>query len=207
MPDPVSPVSAVVFDVGKVLFDWDLRILIREFVADEAEVEHVSANVVSIDWHSLHDAGATMAEMIPPRVAEFPQYEAVIRAYSQRFNETIPGPVPGSIELVEELRERGVPLYAITNFGDEFWAAFRPTQPVFDHFRDIVVSGTEKLAKPDPAIYALAAARFGHAPGEMLFIDDNRDNIESARACGWQAHHFSDAETLALDLKQRGLIG
>lgn len=202
-----APVSAVVFDVGKVLFDWDLRILIREFVADEAEVEHVFANVVSVPWHSLHDAGATMAEMIPPRIAEFPQYEAVIRAYSQRFNDTIPGPIPGSIELVEDLHARGVPLYAITNFGDEFWAAFRPTQPVFAHFRDIVVSGTEKLAKPDPAIYALAAARFGHAPGEMLFIDDNRDNIESARACGWQAHHFADAETLALDLRQRGLIG
>ncbi|MGN6357436.1 MAG: HAD family hydrolase [Novosphingobium sp.] len=201
------PVSAVVFDVGKVLFDWDLRILIRQFVADEAEVEHVFANVVSIPWHFQHDAGLPLAEMVPARIAEFPRYEAVIRAYSQRFNETIPGPIPGSIELVEELHRRGVPLYAITNFGHEFWAEFRPTQPIFDRFRDIVVSGTEKIAKPDPAIYALAARRFGHAPHEMLFIDDNRDNVEAARACGWEAHHFADAPTLALDLRQRGLIG
>lgn len=202
-----APVSAVVFDVGKVLFDWDMRILIRQFVADEAEVEHVFANVVSIPWHFQHDVGMPLAEMVPARVAEFPQYEVVIRAYSERFNETIPGPVPGSIELVEELHGRGVPLYAITNFGDEFWARFRPTQPIFDRFRDIVVSGTEKIAKPDPTIYALAARRFGHAPGEMLFIDDNRDNVETARVCGWQAHHFADAPTLALDLRQRGLIG
>lgn len=202
-----APVSAVVFDVGKVLFDWDMRILIRQFVTDETEVEHVFANVVSIPWHFQHDAGMPLAEMVPARVAEFPQYEAVIRAYAERFNETIPGPIPGSIELVEQLYERGVPLYAITNFGDEFWARFRPTQPIFDRFRDIVVSGTEKIAKPDPAIYAIAAQRFGHAPHEMLFIDDSRDNIEAARACGWEGHHFADAPTLALDLRRRGLIG
>lgn len=202
-----GPVSAVVFDVGKVLFDWDLRILIRQFVDDEAEVEHVFANVVSVPWHFQHDAGTPLAEMVPARIAEFPQYEAVIRAYSTRFNETIPGPIPGSLELVEDLAAGGVPLYAITNFGAEFWPAFSATQPIFRHFRDVVVSGDEKIAKPDPAIYRIAQVRFGHAPHQMLFIDDNRDNVEAARACGWQAHHFHDAATLALDLRQRGLIG
>lgn len=203
----IERVSAVVFDVGKVLFDWDMRILIRKFIADPAEVEYVHANVVSTEWHFQHDAGVPLAEMIPARIAEFPHYEAVIRAYSTRFNETIPGPIAGSIELVEDLHTRGVPLYAITNFGADLWPVFSATQPVFARFRDIVVSGDEKLAKPDPAIYALAEQRFGHAAGQMLFIDDNRDNIESARACGWEAHHFVDAPTLALDLRQRGLIG
>ncbi len=199
-------VQAVVFDVGKVLFDWDMRLLIRQFVTDEAEVEQVFAKVVSVDWHFQHDAGKPLADMVPQRVAEFPQYEAVIRAYATRFNETIPGPIPGSLELVEELHRRAVPLYAITNFGAEFWPAFSATQPIFTRFRDVVVSGVEKIAKPDPAIYAIAQRRFGHAPHEMLFIDDNRDNVEAARACGWEAHHFADAATLALDLRQRGLI-
>jgi 2-haloacid dehalogenase len=199
-------IHAVVFDVGKVLFDWDMRILIRQFLADEAEVEHVFANVVSVPWHFQHDAGMPLAEMVPARIAEFPQYEAVIRAYSTRFNETIPGPIPGSLELVEELAARDVPLYAITNFGAEFWPAFSATQPIFRHFRDVVVSGDEKIAKPDPAIYRIAQARFGHDPHEMLFIDDNRDNIEAARALGWQAHHFVDATTLERDLRARGLI-
>ncbi len=199
-------VSAVVFDVGKVLFAWDMRILIRQFITDPAEVEYVHANVVSTEWHFQHDAGVPLAEMIPARIAEFPQYEAVIRAYGARFNETIPGAIPGSIELVEELHARGVPLYAITNFGADLWPVFSATQSVFARFRDIVVSGDEKLAKPDPAIYALAERRFGYPAAEMLFIDDNRDNVESARACGWEAHHFVDAPTLALDLRQRGLI-
>lgn len=202
----IERVSAVVFDVGKVLFEWDMRILIRQFIADEAEVAHVFANVVSTEWHFQHDAGVPLAEMVPARIAEFPQYEALLRAYSTRFNETIPGPVPGSIELLEELHTRGVPLYAITNFGADLWSVFHATQPVFARFRDIVVSGAEKLAKPDPAIYRLAERRFGYRPSEMLFIDDNRDNVEAARACGWEAHHFVDAPTLALDLRHRELI-
>ena len=82
-----------------------------------------------------------------------------------------------------------------------------PTVPVFGHFRDIVVSGIEKIAKPDPAIFALAEARFGHAPGAMLFIDDNAANITAAAALGWQVHHFRDAALLREDLSVRGLIG
>jgi 2-haloacid dehalogenase len=110
------------------------------------------------------------------------------------------------LELVDALDQRGVPLYAITNFSADFWPLFRATQPVFDRFRDIIVSGAEKLYKPNPEIYALAAGRFGHAPARMLFVDDNADNVVAARACGWQAHLFTDAVTLAADLRARGLL-
>jgi 2-haloacid dehalogenase len=147
-----------------------------------------------------------IADTIPERIARFPQHEALIRAFALRFNETIPGPVPGSLELVEALHARGVPLYAITNFSADFWPPFRAGQKVFDRFRDIVVSGVEKLHKPDPAIFALAAERFGHAPDTMLFIDDNAENVAAAIACGWQAHHFVDAASLATELRARGLI-
>src|SRR3546814_11028656 len=93
--------------------------------------------------------------MVPERRAEFPDHAHLIDAYAARFNETIPGPVPGSLDLVERLAAAGVPLFAITNFGHEFWHGFRPTQPIFDRFQGIIVSGTERLMKPDPAIYAL----------------------------------------------------
>jgi 2-haloacid dehalogenase len=203
----MPPVDAVVFDVGRVIVEWDMRLLIRKLVADEAEVEHVYRNVVSPEWHFQHDAGTPLTDLVPARIAEFPHYEAVIRAYAARFNETIPGPVPGTVELIEALHARGVPLYAITNFAAAFWPPFRAEWPVIERFRDVVVSGVERIAKPDPAIYELAAERFGHAPERMLFIDDNRDNVEAARALGWQAHHFAGAETLARDLRARGLIG
>ena len=101
---------------------------------------------------------------------------------------------------------RGVPLYAITNFGADTWAMFRPTFPLLDHFRDIVVSGHERLVKPGAEIFHLAAARFGHDPAEMLFIDDNAANVAAAAALGWQVHHFTAAEALAVDLAARGLL-
>ena len=199
-------VEAVVFDVGKVLFQWDLRILYAKLIDDPDELDWFVSTVVTPQWHFQHDAGRLLADMVAERSTEYPDHAQLIQAYSTRFNESIPGPVPGSLELVEALRGEDVPLYAITNFGAEFWAQFRPTQPVFDHFRDIVVSGEEQLVKPDPAIYALAAERFGHAPEAMLFIDDNLDNVAAARACGWQAHHFVDAPTLATELRERRLI-
>jgi 2-haloacid dehalogenase len=199
-------IEAVVFDVGRVLVQWDLRCLFAKLIDDPAELDWFLANVVTEQWHFQHDEGRPLAEMVPERIAEFPAYARHIEAYATRFNESVPGPVPGSIELLEALHAAAVPLFAITNFGAEFWELFRPTQPVFACFRDVVVSGVEKVAKPDPAIFHLAQARFGHAPGAMLFIDDNKANIAAARGLGWQVHHFRDAACLAGDLRERGLI-
>jgi 2-haloacid dehalogenase len=201
----MTKITTVVFDVGKVLFEWDLRHLFAKLIADTAELEYFVTHVVTPEWHFQHDAGRPLAEMTAERITLYPKYENEIDAYRTRFNETIPGPVTGSLEIVQELAARAVPLFAITNFGAEFWEMFRPTQPIFDHFGDIVVSGVEKMVKPDPDIYALALRRFGLKPGEAIFIDDNHDNVVSARANGFAAHHFTDAEKLrralvALDL-------
>lgn len=202
----MTAIRAVVFDVGRVLVQWDLRHLFEKLISDEAELDWFLQNVVTPEWHFQHDAGRPLAEMVPERKAEFPAYASHIDAYAARFNETIPGPVPGSYEILEELAVRGVPLFAITNFGAEFWAAFHPTQTVFRHFRDVVVSGEEKLLKPDPAIYRLALDRFGLAEGEGLFIDDSLPNVEAARANGFHAHHFIDAPTLRAELEVQGLL-
>lgn len=199
-------VEAVVFDVGRVLYQWQLRTLFEKLIDDPGELDWFLAHVVTEEWHFQHDAGRPLAEMVPERQAQFPGHAVLIAAYADRFNETIPGPVPGSLELVARLDQAGVPLYAITNFGAELWDMFRPTAPVFDRFRDIVVSGREKLAKPDPAIFTLAEQRFGHARHAMLFIDDNAANIAAAAQLGWQVHHFHDAARLEADLITRGLL-
>ena len=192
----MTQITTVVFDVGKVLFEWDLRHLFAKLIDDRQELEYFVTHVVTPQWHFQHDAGRPLAEMTAERIAEFPQHAALIDAYATRFNETIPGPVEGSLEIVSDLAGQRVPLFAITNFGAEFWDMFRPTQPIFDHFGDIIVSGVEKMVKPDPAIYALALQRFGLNSGEAIFIDDNIDNVISARANGFVAHHFTDAPTL-----------
>lgn len=199
-------VQAVVFDVGRVLYQWRLSHLFERIVPDPVRLERLLGEVITEEWHFEHDRGRALGDMVPERIALYPEFEAELQAYRTRFNETIPGPVPGSLALVERLDARGVPLFAITNFGAEFWAGFRPTAPIFDRFRDIVVSGEEKLAKPDPAIFALAEERFD-LPGEvMLFIDDNKANVDAAVSRGWHGHHFADAPTLEADLVRRGLI-
>jgi 2-haloacid dehalogenase len=202
----MKKIHSVVFDVGKVLFEWDLRHLFAKLIADPNELDWFLNNVVTPSWHFQHDAGRPLDDMIAQRCAEFPNHIELINAYPARFNETIPGPVPGSLEIVKELSARGVPLFAITNFGAEFWDMFRPTQPIFDLFDDIVVSGTEKMVKPDPAIYQLALRRFGLPPGEAIFIDDVQANVDAARANGFAAHHFLNAETLRAELCALGLL-
>jgi 2-haloacid dehalogenase len=199
-------VEAVVFDVGRVLYQWQLAHLFEKIVSNPDRLAKLLDEVVTEEWHFEADAGRSLADMVPERIALYPDFEAEIRAYAARFNETIPGPVPGSHALVERLDARGMPLFAITNFGAEFWAGFRPTAPIFDRFGQIVVSGEEKLAKPDPAIFALAQVRFGKPAEAMLFIDDNPANVEAAAACGWQVHHFTQASALEADLASRGLI-
>jgi 2-haloacid dehalogenase len=202
----MTKITTVIFDVGRVLFEWDLRHLFVKLIDDDTELDWFLTNVVTPEWHFQHDAGRPLAEIIPERIAQFPAYADLIHAYGERFNETIPGPVPGSLEIVRELAARNVPLFAITNFGAEFWTAFRPTQLIFDHFRDIIVSGTEKLVKPDRAIYDLAIRRFGVDPAACLFVDDGAANIEGARAAGINGYVFDGADGLRTRLILLGLL-
>lgn len=193
--------------MGRVLYQWDLRHLFAPLVADKEELHWFLAHVVTEEWHFQHDAGVPLAKMCGERIAEFPQYAHLINAYRTRFNETIPGPVAGSLEIVRMLHGRGIALFAITNFGSEFWDGFRPTAPIFDLFTDILVSGKEKIVKPDPAIYALACGRFGIEPASAIFVDDNEANIRAAQKFGLATVHFTDADSLRRDLSGYGLLG
>lgn len=203
VPDPAK---AVVFDVGRVLFHWQLRALFEKLIEDSNELEWFLANVVTEEWHFEHDRGKPLAQMVPERVALFPQYESHIRAYAARFNETVPGPVEGTHELVQRLHSKGVPLYCLTNFGDEFWQSFRPTEPIFDHFDDIIVSGVEKVAKPKPRIYEIVEERSGCHGSALFFTDDNPANVAAARDRGWDAHVFTDARALEAQLVRASLL-
>lgn len=199
--------SAVVFDIGRVLYDWNLRYLFERLIADPAELDWFLGNVVTEEWHFQSDRGRPLAEMVPELKAKFPQHAALIDAYHERFDETLPHAIPGTHALVRRLAGRGVPLYALTNFGAEFWARSRPGWPIFDLFADVVVSGEERVAKPDPAIFAIAERRFGHPPGALFFIDDNPTNVAAARDRGWQAHLFEGATALEAELAGLGLLG
>ncbi|MXP47568.1 HAD-IA family hydrolase [Altererythrobacter luteolus] len=199
-------IKAVVFDVGRVIVQWDMRLLFEKLIEDPQELDWFLGNVVTEEWHMQHDAGRPIADMIAERIELYPAYSAQIEAYGARFLETIPDRVPGTVELIERLDARGCPLFAITNFGTDFWAQYRPTEPVFERFGDIVVSGHEKTIKPGREIFDLAQQRFGLPAGSMFFIDDNAANIAAAREFGWQVHLFTCAAQLESDLEARGLL-
>ena len=202
---PETP-SAVVFDIGRVLFDWNLRYLFEKLIDEPAQLDWFLAHVVSEEWHFQSDAGRPLAEMVAELQARFPEHAHLVDAYRGRFNETIDRRIEGTHRLVRRLHEAGVPLYALTNFGAEFFAGFRPTEPIFELFDDIVVSGEECVAKPDPRIYAIAERRFSHPPQALFFTDDNPANVAAAAARGWRAHLFTDPPALARALASAGLI-
>lgn len=202
----ISKIDTVIFDIGNVLYRWDLRCLFAKLIDDPEELDWFLAHVVTPEWHFQHDAGRPFADMVAERSREFPKYTDHIVAYSERFPESIPGPVEDMLDLVGALANRGVPLFAISNFGAEAWAQFRPTAPIFESFTDIVISGEEKLIKPDAAIYELALKRFSRRADQCLFIDDRLENIEAGEAIGIVGHHFSNAVILENKLKALGLF-
>jgi len=199
--------TKVVFDVGNVLVDWNPRALFARHVADRARLDRLMGEVLTLEWHTQQDAGRDFAETSAERIALYPDEAENIRRWGAEFDGTIGDLLPGMADLVAELDAAGVPLYAITNFSHEFWPSFRAREAtLFDRFRDVVVSGEVKLIKPDPAIYALALARFGLAPGEALFIDDRQDNVEAGERAGLVGHRFRDAATLRAELERLGLL-
>ncbi len=199
--------TAVIFDVGRVLYDWDPRLLYERLIPDGEALDVFLRDVVTHDWHFQHDAGRDVADTSAELIAEHPHHEALIAAWSERFQESIGDPIPGMHALVAELDARGVPLYAITNFSHEFWPPFRAREAaLFDRFRDVVVSGVEKLVKPDAAIYRLALDRFGLRAEEAVFIDDNEANVAGAAAVGMTALHFTGEPKLRCELQGLDLL-
>lgn len=200
-------ITTVIFDVGNVLYDWDPRFLLERMTDDAALIDDITSRAITHEWHFQHDAGRDFADTSAELIAQFPQYEAFIRAFGPRFNETIGGPVAGSLNIVRALDARHVPLFAITNFSHEFFPPFHAKHAeIFDRFKDILVSGDERLTKPDPAIYHLAIQRFSIDPATALFVDDRQENAAAARDCGLKAHHFQDAAALKAELEQLGLL-
>jgi 2-haloacid dehalogenase len=205
MPN-VQPRSIVIFDLGGVLLDWNPRHLYRKLIPDEAECEHFLAEVCHPEWNVSQDAGRSFAEAEAEAIARHPDKAELIRAWLRRFDEMIPTAIPGTVDILEQLHARGVPLYALTNFSGE---TFRPTRKrfaFFERFRGIVVSGDEKMLKPEARIYQLLCQRYGVDPQQAVFIDDSFKNVEGARAVGIHGIHFQGPGPLAEELKHLNLL-
>ncbi|SDG98670.1 2-haloacid dehalogenase [Sinosporangium album] len=198
--------SAVVFDIGGVIVDWNPRYLYRKLIADSARMEWFLTEVCSSAWNAEQDRGRTFAEAIEEVSGCYPQHREWIEAYWSRWPEMLGGPIPGTTEVVGELKRSGTAMFAITNWSAETYPAAVERHPVLELFEDVVVSGEVKLTKPDPAIYHHALDRFGLSAEQALFVDDNRANTEAAAALGMGTVLFTNAAELRDELKRHGRL-
>jgi 2-haloacid dehalogenase len=202
-----DPRSVVIFDLGGVLLDWNPRHLYRKlFGGDDAAMEHFLATVCTKEWNERQDAGRTFAEGTRELMPRHADKLELIEAWGRRFGEMIPGPIDGAVEVLAELRERRVPLYAITNWSAE---TFPPQRARFDFlswFDGIVVSGCERVMKPDPRIFEILLDRYGLAAESAVFIDDVAANAAAAARLGIHGIHFRSPRQLRWELAAVGLL-
>lgn len=201
-------VEAVVFDLGGVLIDWDPRYLYRRLLDGDAAVEQFLDEVGFAAWNHDVDAGRrTWAEAVAELAAVHPHHRHLIAAYPARFEQTLGGEIAASVEVLRELHAAGVRLVALTNWSAETFPVARSRFDFLDLFDGIVVSGEERVAKPDPAIFRILVERHALEPAATVFVDDKRDNIEAAEAAGLRGLHFTDPAALRDDLSRLGLLG
>ena len=198
---------SVIFDLGGVLLDWDPRHLYRKlFPGDEAAMERFLGEICTMSWHLQHDAGRPFAETCAELKREHPGHAALIDAFGERHDEMTAGAIPGTVALLERLAATGVPLYAITNYPAETFPVARKKFPFLALFRDVAVSGVERVLKPSAELFNILMRRNNLVPGEAIFIDDSIKNVEAARALGLHAIHFRSAEGLEQELAGLGVL-
>jgi 2-haloacid dehalogenase len=203
----MSTPRTVVFDLGNVLIDWDPRYLYRRlFSGDEAAMERFLAEVCTPAWNHEQDRGRAFAEGCAIAARAHPDKRELIEAWFANYDETIAGEVPGTVAILTELRDRGVPLYALTNWSAETFPRAQARFPFLQWFRGIVVSGALGLAKPEPAIYRHLLETYDLQASETVFIDDSPANVAGAEAVGIRALRFTDAQMLREELRGLGLL-
>jgi len=201
------PLSIVIFDLGGVLIDWNPRHLYRKlFRGDDEAMEHFLATVCTDEWNLMQDAGRPFAQAVAELQVAHPAHADLIDAYHSRWPEMLAGPIPGTVEILRELREDGVRLYALTNWSAETYPLAQSHFPFLDWFRGVVVSGHERVAKPDPRIFAILLERYGIEPGGAVYVDDNPRNVEAARTTGLHAIRFTSAAALRAELEALGVL-
>ncbi len=197
---------AIVFDFGGVLIDWNPYYLYRHFLGEDPEATKQFLHAVDFaGWNVENDRGRTLAQGTAELAARFPEYSELILAYDRRYLEAIGGPIQPVVEILWTLKEKGYPLYGLSNWPAEKFAIVREMYPFFAWFDNVVVSGEVKLIKPDREIFELLLERVGRPAQECVFIDDHEKNVAAARDLGFQAIHFRSPEQLAEELHGMGV--
>jgi 2-haloacid dehalogenase len=198
-------IDTIIFDFGGVLVDWNPKYVYRQLFKKPEDMHWFLENICTDEWNLEQDRGRPLAEGTAILVGKFPEYEALIRAFYGRWEEMLGGDIGGSVEILLELK-RQYPVYGLTNWSAETFPVALERFDFFKVFDGIVVSGTEKLVKPDSAIFRLILDRYRLKAENALFIDDNIKNIRAAGEMGFHTIHFESPEKLRAELAQMKVI-
>ncbi|MES2061459.1 MAG: HAD family phosphatase [Bacteroidota bacterium] len=200
-------INTIIFDLGAVLIDWNPHYLYRNLFNDEQEMKDFLANITTPDWNEEQDAGRSLQEATDMLVQQHPHHEANIRAFYGRWEEMLGDAIEGSVEIFKQLKDSGkYKIYALTNWSAETFPVALNRYDFLNWFDGIVVSGTEKMRKPNPAFYQLLLDRYHVKASEALFIDDNLRNVLAAQKLGINSIHFSSAGQLKAELESKSII-
>ncbi len=198
---------ALIFDFGGVLIDWNPRHLYRKlFPGDEEAMERFLIEIGFDEWNQLQDAGRPFSIAVADLCASHPQHCELIRAYDERYPESIRGVISGTVEVLRRLKTGGHTLYALSNWPAEKFNLVRHDYEFLDWFDGMVISGEVGVAKPDARIFQLLLEQVGRPAHECLFIDDSPVNITVAQGLGFQTIHFQGPDQLARELVRFGLM-
>jgi 2-haloacid dehalogenase len=196
----------IVFDLGGVLIDWNPRHLYRKLFDDDAAMERFLEEVCHGAWNLEQDRGRSFADAIEEAALRHPDQRTMIEAYHTRWDEMLAGEIEGSVAILEELAAAGYELHALTNWSAETFPIARPRFAFLDRFQTILVSGHERLVKPDARIFQLLLERIAHPAQRCIYIDDSQPNVAAAVALGFDTIHFTAPPELRAALAARGLL-
>ena len=205
MPEVTRP-TTVVFDLGGVLVDWDPRHLYRQLFDDVEEMESFLAEVTTAEWNAHQDAGRPWVDAVEILAAEHPEQRELIEAFHRRWPEMLVGEIPGTVDVLADLRAAGARLLALSNWSEEMFPFARERFEFLSWFEGIVISGEVGVNKPDRRIYEQLMEQFRVEPTEALFIDDLPTNVAAARLLGFHVVRFTDAAALRHELVRLELL-
>jgi 2-haloacid dehalogenase len=202
---PKQKVTAVVFDLGGVLLDWDPRHLYRQLFTDPAEMEDFLARICTADWHHPHDLGENVTESCRRLARLHPGYRDEIMAWAERAEEMVVGQIDETVDVLAGLKAGGMRCLVLSNMEPTAFATRRVRFAFMSWLDGCVISGIEGLAKPDRRIFQILLRRYRLDPAATAFIDDSPGNVEAARLLGMRALRYVSAGELRSQLRALGV--
>ena len=190
------------FDLGGVFFDWDPNHFYKNVFENIEEREFFLAEVCNDQWNVQQDAGRSIAEAELELIPKFPHYEKEIKMYYKNHRKMIRGVFEESVDILKKLKDKNYECYVLSNWSAETFAGMTDDYPFLKLFDGLLISGEDKLIKPDHAIYQLARDRFNLNPEETVFIDDKRENIEAAKGLDFKTIHLTDPKNIEKEINQ-----